>query len=161
MNAATVTAGVKRLPNGEGLPLPAYQTPGAAGVDLLAALPRDTKVVLEPGGRHLIQTGIALALPHGYEAQVRPRSGLARDHGVTVLNAPGTIDSDYRGEVLVLLINHGDKPFEITRGARIAQLVVVPLKRVDLVETVELSATSRAADGFGSTGRMAGREEPR
>lgn len=161
MTTATVRAGLKRLPHGEGLPLPAYQTQGAAGIDLLAALPRDTKIVLEPGGRHLVQTGIALAIPQGYEAQVRPRSGLARDHGVTVLNAPGTIDSDYRGEVLVLLINLGDEPFEIVRGARIAQLVVAPLVKVHLVETGELTATARASDGFGSTGRMAGREESR
>ena len=129
--------------------------------DLLAALPRDTKIVLEPGGRYLVQTGMALDIPQDYEAQVRPRSGLARDHGVTVLNAPGTIDSDYRGEVLVLLINLGDEPFEIVRGARIAQLVVAPLARAVLVETGELAATARASDGFGSTGRMAGREDPR
>jgi dUTP pyrophosphatase len=161
MNTASVKIGLKRLPNGEGLPLPAYQSAGAAGIDLLAALPHDTKIVIEPGGRHLVQTGLALAIPHGFEAQVRPRSGLARDHGVTVLNAPGTIDSDYRGEILVLLINLGDAPFEIVRGARIAQLVVAPCARAVLVETFELTATARASDGFGSTGRMAGREEPR
>ncbi|MGB6698278.1 MAG: dUTP diphosphatase, partial [Methylocella sp.] len=109
----------------------------------------------------LVQTGMALDIPQDYEAQVRPRSGLARDHGVTVLNAPGTIDSDYRGEVLVLLINLGDEPFEIVRGARIAQLVVAPLARAVLVETGELAATARTSDGFGSTGRMAGREDPR
>jgi dUTP pyrophosphatase len=160
MIVATVKVRVRRLPHGEGLPLPSYQTPGAAGIDLLAALPHDTKIVLEPGGRHLVQTGIALSIPQGYEAQVRPRSGLARDHGVTVLNAPGTIDCDYRGEVLVLLINHGDEPFEIVRGARIAQLIVAPLARADLVETAELAPTARATDGFGSTGRMAGRGEP-
>ena len=160
MSMATVKVGLKRLPHGEGLPLPAYQTPGAAGIDLLAALPHDTKIVLEPGGRHLVQTGMALDIPLDYEAQVRPRSGLARDYGVTVLNAPGTIDSDYRGEVLVLLINLGDEPFEIVRGARIAQLVVAPLAKAVLVETGELAATARASDGFGSTGRMAGREDP-
>ena len=161
MNTPTVRVGLKRLPHGEGLPLPAYQTPGAAGIDLLAALPRDTKIVLEPGGRYLVQTGMAFDIPQDYEAQVRPRSGLACDHGVTVLNAPGTIDSDYRGEVLVLLINLGDEPFEIVRGARIAQLVVAPLAKAVLVETGELTATARASDGFGSTGRMVGREDPR
>ena len=161
MSMATVKVGLKRLPHGEGLPLPAYQTPGAAGIDLLAALPHDTKIVLEPGGRHLVQTGMALDIPLDYEAQVRPRSGLARDYGVTVLNAPGTIDSDYRGEVLVLLINLGDEPFEIVRGARIAQLVVAPCARAVLVETGDLTATARASDGFGSTGRIAGREDPR
>lgn len=161
MNAVTVKVGLQRLAHGEGLPLPAYQTAGAAGIDLLAALPHGTKIVIEPGGRHLVPTGMALAIPFDYEAQVRPRSGLARDHGVTVLNAPGTIDSDYRGEVLVLLINLGCEPFEIVRGARIAQLVVAPCARAVLVETGELTATGRASDGFGSTGRMAGREEPR
>lgn len=160
MNVTIVRVGLKRLPHGEGLPLPAYQTPGAAGIDLLAALPRDTKIVLEPGGRYLVRTGMALDIPHNYEAQVRPRSGLARDHGVTVLNAPGTIDSDYRGEILVLLINLGDKPFEIRRGARIAQLVVAPFTKAVLIETRELTPTARSSDGFGSTGRMAGREEP-
>ncbi|MCI0601237.1 MAG: dUTP diphosphatase [Beijerinckiaceae bacterium] len=160
MTTATVKVWVKRLPHGEGLPLPAYQSAGAAGLDLLAALPWDTKAVLEPGGRHLVQTGIALAIPEHYEAQIRPRSGLARDHGVTVLNSPGTIDSDYRGEVLVLLINHSDEPFEIVRGARIAQLVIAPLARVALAETSELDGTARAINGFGSTGRNASREEP-
>jgi dUTP pyrophosphatase len=150
---------VRRLPHGEGLPLPAYQTSGAAGVDLLAALPQGSKIILEPGGRHLVQTGIALSVPRGFEAQVRPRSGLARDFGVTVLNSPGTIDSDYRGEVLVLMINLGREPFEIVRGARIAQLVFAPVARADLVETGELSATARACGGFGSTGRMADPKE--
>lgn len=158
--AAAVRVGVKRLAHGEGLPLPAYQTPGAAGVDLLAALPQGTKIVLEPGGRHLVQTGIALDLPPDFEAQVRPRSGLARDHGVTVLNAPGTIDSDYRGEVGVLLINLGDEPFEIVRGARIAQLVIAPCAKAVLVETWELTTTARQAQGFGSTGRLTSGEEP-
>jgi dUTP pyrophosphatase len=158
--AKTVRVGLKRLAHGEGLPLPAYQTPGAAGIDLLAALPHGAKIVLEPGGRHLVQTGIALDIPQDHEAQVRPRSGLARDHGITVLNAPGTIDSDYRGEVGVLLINLGDEPFEIVRGARIAQLVVAPCARAVLVETGELTATARESNGFGSTGRMTGREEP-
>lgn len=161
MTVAAVRIGVTRLPHAGDLPLPTYQSTGAAGLDLLAALPKDTKVVLEPGGRHLVQTGIALAIPEDYEAQIRPRSGLARDHGVTVLNAPGTIDSDYRGEILVLLINHGDEPFEIIRGARIAQLVVAPLSRAALAETSELGTTARAAGGFGSTGHHADRKEPR
>ena len=156
-----VRVGLKRLPNGEGLPLPAYQTSGAAGIDLLAALPRGTKIVLEPGGRHLVPTGIALDIPPDYEAQVRPRSGLARDHGVTVLNAPGTIDSDYRGEVGVLLINLGDEPFEVVRGARIAQLVVTPYVRAHFVESAELTATERNSNGFGSTGKMPAEEKPR
>jgi dUTP pyrophosphatase len=160
MTAPTVKVAVKRLPHAEGLPLPAYQSPGAAGLDLLAALPPGTKVVLEPGSRYLVQTGIVLALPQDYEGQVRPRSGLARDHGVTVLNAPGTIDPDYRGEILVLLINHGDEPFEVVRGARIAQLIVAPLRRAALVEVSELDLTARAASGFGSTGRLVGEGEP-
>ena len=160
MTAPTVEVAVKRLPHAEGLPLPTYQSPGAAGLDLFAALPPGTKVVLEPGSRYLVQTGIVLALPQDYEGQVRPRSGLARDHGVTVLNAPGTIDPDYRGEILVLLINHGDEPFEVVRGARIAQLIVAPLRRAALVEASELDLTARAASGFGSTGRLAGEGEP-
>jgi dUTP pyrophosphatase len=160
MTAATVRVAVKLLPHAEGLPLPAYQSPGAAGLDLLAALPPDTKVVLEPGSRYLVQTGVVLALPQNYEGQVRPRSGLARDHGITVLNAPGTIDPDYRGEVLVLLINHGNESFEVVRGARIAQLVVAPLARAALVEARETDSTARAAGGFGSTGRLAGEGEP-
>ncbi len=161
MTAAVIQVAVKRLPHAEGLPLPAYQSPGAAGLDLLAALPPDTKVVLAPGSRHLVQTGIVLALPQDYEGQVRPRSGLARDHGVTVLNAPGTIDPDYRGEVLVLLINHGDVAFEVVRGARIAQLVVTPVTRAVLCEASEVESTVRAARGFGSTGRFAGTGEPK
>jgi len=150
----------KRLPHGEGLPPPAYQTQGAAGLDLVAAIPEGTKIVIEPGGRYLVQTGIMLALPLGYEAQLRPRSGLARDFGVTVLNAPGTIDSDYRGEIFVLLINHGDDAFEIVRGARIAQLVIAPYTRAVLVESDALPTTPRGGDGFGSTGPMAKREGP-
>lgn len=161
VGAPAIRVGVKRLSNGEGLPLPAYQTPGAAGLDLLAALPPGTTIVLEPGGRYLVQTGIALDIPHGHEGQVRPRSGLARDHGVTVLNAPGTVDSDYRGEVGVLLINLGDEPFEIVRGARIAQLVIAPLTRALLVEIEELAASLRASDGFGSTGHMSDPENRR
>ncbi len=160
MSAAAVKVPVKRLPHGEGLPLPGYQSPGAAGLDLLAALPPDTKVVLEPGCRYLVQTGIALALPKDYEGQVRPRSGLARDYGVTVLNAPGTIDPDYRGEILVLLINHGNAPFEFARGARIAQLVIAPLIKVALHEASEIDSTVRESRGFGSTGKSAGAWDP-
>lgn len=143
---------IRRLANGEALPLPAYASDGAAGLDLYAALPAGQKLVLEPGARDLIPTGVQIALPEGYEAQVRPRSGLAVEHGVTVLNAPGTIDCDYRGEVKALLINHGGQPFEITRGMRIAQLVVAPVTRAMLVEAEELGGTARGAGGFGSTG---------
>ena len=143
---------IRRLTNGEGLPLPAYASDGAAGLDLYAALPAGQKLVLEPGARDLIPTGVQIALPKGYEAQVRPRSGLAVDHGVTVLNAPGTIDSDYRGEVKALLVNHGGQPFEITRGMRIAQLVVAPVAHVTLVESEALDETARGVGGFGSTG---------
>ncbi len=143
---------ILRLPHGEGLPLPAYQSAGAAGLDLAAALAAETKVVLEPGRRHLVPTGIALALPEGFEAQVRPRSGLAVAHGVTVLNTPGTIDCDYRGEILVLLINLGEAPFEIVRGLRIAQLVVAPVTRVCTAEVRALVPTARGGGGFGSTG---------
>ncbi|QGM96042.1 dUTP diphosphatase [Methylocystis parvus] len=143
---------IRRLTNGEGLPLPSYASDGAAGLDLYAALPAGQKLVLEPGARDLIPTGVQIALPAGYEAQLRPRSGLAVEHGVTVLNAPGTIDCDYRGEVKALLINHGGQPFEITRGMRVAQLVVAPVTRAILVEAEELDETARGAGGFGSTG---------
>ncbi len=143
---------VARLPHGEGLPLPAYQTPGAAGLDLLAAIAPNAKLVIEPGARELVPTGLRLELPLGYEGQVRPRSGLALKSGVTVLNAPGTIDSDYRGEVSVILINHGTEPFEITRGARIAQLVVAPVTQAVFVEAPELVGSVRGTGGFGSTG---------
>jgi dUTP pyrophosphatase len=141
---------VQRLPHAHDLPLPAYATAGAAGLDLLAAVDKDT--VLAAGARAAIPTGIALALPEGLEAQVRPRSGLALRHGVTVLNAPGTIDSDYRGEVTAILINHGAEPFQVTRGMRIAQLVVAACVRVDWNETADLEKTVRGAAGFGSTG---------
>jgi dUTP pyrophosphatase len=143
---------IRRLTNGEGLPAPAYASAGAAGLDLYAALPAGQKLVLEPGARDLIPTGIQIALPEGYEAQLRPRSGLAVEHGVTVLNAPGTIDSDYRGEIKALLINHGGQAFEIARGMRIAQLVVAPVARVTWEELDELDETRRGAGGFGSTG---------
>ncbi len=144
--------GVRCLPHGEGLPLPTYHSAGAAGADLCAALAPDEKIILEPGARHLIPTGIVLQLPDGYEGQVRPRSGIALHRGVTVLNAPGTIDADYRGEVSVLLINLGAEPFEIVRGARIAQLVVTPVTRAVFVATKTLDATERGAGGYGSTG---------
>ena len=147
----TVEVGVRRLPHAAGLELPAYQSLGAAGVDLLAALPEESTIVLEPGARDLIPTGLVLALPEGYEAQVRPRSGLAHRHGVTVLNAPGTIDWDYRGEVQVLLINHGQEPFAIRRGTRIAQMVLAPVARL-MWSDVEPGATLRGTGGFGSTG---------
>ena len=142
----------KRLPHAQGLPLPAYQSAGAAGLDLVAAVPADAPLVLPPGGRALIPTGLIMEIAAGFEAQARPRSGLALNHGVTVLNAPGTIDSDYRGEIGVILINHGERPFEITRGARIAQLVIAPVLQAKLTEVAEVAATLRGQSGFGSTG---------
>ena len=141
-----------RLPHAAGLPLPAYQTTGAAGLDLLAALPPMATLVLEPGARDSVPTGLCLALPPGWEAQVRPRSGLALNHGVTVLNAPGTIDSDYRGEIRIILINHGREPFVISRGSRIAQLVLARYEQVSWREAEALDETARGAGGFGSTG---------
>ncbi|MDP1883560.1 MAG: dUTP diphosphatase, partial [Bradyrhizobium sp.] len=144
---------ILQLPHGEGLPLPAYQSTHAAGLDLLAAVPEATPMIIAPGNHALVPTGLSIALPLGYEAQVRPRSGLALKHGVTVLNAPGTVDADYRGEVSVLLINHGDAPFPIRRGERIAQMVIAPVVQVELVPTVSLSATDRGSGGYGSTGR--------
>lgn len=148
----SVVLEIERLEHATGLPLPAYETPGAAGMDLPAAVDAEAPVVLVPGHRVLVPTGFAVAVPLGYEAQVRPRSGLAYRNGVTVLNSPGTIDSDYRGELKVLLINHGDQDFQITRGMRIAQLVVAPVVLSEVVEVAELSATQRGAGGFGSTG---------
>jgi dUTP pyrophosphatase len=147
------TIEVVRLPHGTGLELPAYQSAGAAGLDLSAAVPMEMPVNLAPGARKLIPTGLAIAVPLGYEAQVRPRSGLALKHGVTVLNSPGTIDSDYRGEVQVLLINMGDAPFVITRGERIAQLVIAPVVQGAWHEVERLPSTNRGQGGFGSTGR--------
>ncbi|MBN8993657.1 MAG: dUTP diphosphatase [Rhizobiales bacterium] len=141
---------VRRLANGADLPLPTVKTVSSAGMDLAAAV--DAPVVLAPGKRALIPTGFAIALPEGYEGQVRPRSGLAVNHGVTVLNAPGTIDADYRGEVKVPLINHGEEPFTVTRGMRIAQLVVAPVSAVELREMDVLPDSNRGAGGFGSTG---------
>lgn len=143
---------VKRLPHGADLPLPAYQSALAAGLDLLAAVPAAAPVVVDPGSRALIPTGIAIALPPGHEGQVRPRSGLALRHGLTVLNTPGTIDADYRGEIQVIVANLGAKPFIVARGMRIAQLVIAPVRQARLVEADDLDATDRAAAGFGSTG---------
>jgi dUTP pyrophosphatase len=148
----TATVRVQRLAHGAGLPLPRYESDGAAGLDLFAASPQDSPIVIESLSRALVPTGIILQLPSSHEAQVRPRSGLAFKNGVTVLNAPGTIDADYRGEVQVLLINFGSGPFRVTRGMRIAQLVVAPVTRVALVEVDELDPTGRAGGGFGSTG---------
>lgn len=139
---------VRRLPHGEGLNLPHYATAGSAGMDVLAA----EEVTLAPGARHAVATGFALAIPQGYEIQVRPRSGLALKHGLSVPNAPGTIDADYRGEVKIILINHGAEPFAIRRGERIAQLVLAPVVQAAWVEVAELDDTARGDGGFGSTG---------
>jgi len=147
-----ITVHIMRLPHGADLPLPSYQSAGAAGLDLLAAVPADAPLTLAPGQHAAVPTGIAIALPPGTEAQVRPRSGLARQHGVTVLNSPGTVDADYRGEIQVLLINHGDEPLAIPRGMRIAQLVVAQVTRIELQEVAELDRTTRGIRGFGSTG---------
>ena len=141
-----------RLPHGEGLPLPSYQTAGAAGLDLLAAIPAAASLTLAVGGRALVPTGIAVAIPVGYEAQVRPRSGLAARHGLTILNAPGTIDADYRGEIQVVLANLGDETVTITRGMRIAQLVIAPVVHAHILEVASLDETKRGSGGFGSTG---------
>ncbi len=143
---------IKRLPNAEGLPLPEYQTAGAAGFDLVAAIAPNTTVTILPGARAIIPTGLIFELPKKAEAQVRPRSGLAIKHGVTVLNSPGTIDADYRGEVAVILINLGNEPFVVARGERIAQMIVAPVARAKFKEVKKLSQTERGAGGFGSTG---------
>jgi dUTP pyrophosphatase len=144
---------VRQLPHAEGLPLPAYQSSQAAGLDLLAAVPEQAPLVLAAGQHAMVPTGLVIALPEGFEAQVRPRSGLAARHGVTVLNSPGTVDADYRGEINVLLVNLGQEAFTIRRGERIAQMIVAPVTRVELARAVSLSATSRGSGGFGSTGR--------
>jgi dUTP pyrophosphatase len=149
--SAAVTVRIVRLAHGAGLPLPAYQSDGAAGLDLLAAVDEGEPMVLAPGKRALIPTGLVIELPAGYEAQVRPRSGLALKHGVTVLNSPGTIDSDYRGEVKIILVNLGEAPFEIRRGERVAQLVVASVITAKLTVSEALSETARGAGGFGST----------
>ncbi|NKB42802.1 MAG: dUTP diphosphatase [Alphaproteobacteria bacterium] len=146
----TVPVAIKRLPHGADLPLPSYQTDDAAGMDLYAAV--EDPITLLPGEHTLVPTGLSMALPTGHEAQVRPRSGLAAKHGVTVLNTPGTIDADYRGEVKVILINHGKAAFEITRGERIAQMLIAPVTRAVLEEVTELPETMRGEGGFGSTG---------
>jgi dUTP pyrophosphatase len=143
-----VAVEVKRLPHGEGLDLPRYATDGAVGMDVLAA----EDVTLAPGARHAVATGLAVAIPPGYEIQVRPRSGLALKHGISVPNTPGTIDSDYRGELKVILVNHGAEPFAIGRGDRVAQLVLAPVTRAEWAEVAELNETGRGGGGFGSTG---------
>jgi dUTP pyrophosphatase len=148
-----VKVDIRQLPHAEGLALPTYQSTHAAGLDLLAAVPEGAPMILAPGKYALVPTGLTIALPPGYEAQVRPRSGLAAKHGVTVLNAPGTVDADYRGEIGVLLINHGEAPFPIRRGERIAQMVIASVVRGELVPALSLSATERGSGGFGSTGR--------
>jgi dUTP pyrophosphatase len=152
MSDADIDVQIVRLPHGADLPLPAYQSAQAAGLDLVAAVPADAPVVLAPGARALIPTGVAIALPPGTEAQVRPRSGLAARHGVTVLNTPGTIDADYRGELQVILVNLGGESFSVSRGMRIAQLVVAPVARARLREVGQLDLTPRGNTGFGSTG---------
>ena len=143
---------VKILDNGFGLPLPKYETEGAAGLDLFAATKEDTKIIINPKKAEMIPTGIAISVPSGYEAQIRPRSGLAAKNGITVLNSPGTIDSDYRGEILVMLINHSNKDFEILRGMRIAQMVISKIEQFNLISVDELDTTDRGKAGFGSTG---------
>ncbi len=149
---SAITVEVTRLPHGRTLALPSYQSALAAGLDLLAAVPEDAPLTLAPGARALVPTGIAIALPAGFEAQVRPRSGLAVKHGLSVLNAPGTIDADYRGELQVLLVNLGGDSFTVERGMRIAQLVIAPVTRISLSEVATLDATGRGIGGFGSTG---------
>ena len=148
----SVKVKIMRLPHGASLPLPAYQSADAAGLDLMAAVPADTPVTIAPGGRAQISTGIAIELPRGFEGQVRPRSGLASRHGVTVLNTPGTVDADYRGELQVILVNLGAESFLVSRAMRIAQLVIAPVQRIKLREVDTLDATARAQGGFGSTG---------
>ena len=147
------TLRVERLPHAEGLPPPAYETSGSAGMDLRAAVSDDAPVTLAPGARALVPTGLKIALEPGFEAQVRPRSGLALKHGITCLNSPGTVDSDYRGEVGVILINHGQEPFVIRRGERIAQMVIARYAQAEVAEVEALDETVRGAGGFGSTGR--------
>ena len=150
--STTITIQVAPLAHFEGLQLPAYETALSAGMDLRAAVPEDAPIVVAPGERVLAPTGLTIALPAGYEAQVRPRSGLALKHGLTCLNTPGTIDADYRGELKVLLVNHGADPFPIRRGDRIAQLVVAPVQPAHFAEVAELDETARGEGGFGSTG---------
>ena len=149
----TVRIALQWLAHGAGLPLPRQQTAGAAGLDLCAAIAADQTLTIAPGDYAMVPTGLALALPEGYEAQIRPRSGLAAKHGVTVLNSPGTVDADYRGEVKIMLINHGKAPFALRRGERVAQMVVAPVSAVQLIEVDELDVTERGTGGHGSTGR--------
>lgn len=149
---ATPVLGLVRLPHAEGLALPAYETSGAAGMDLRAAVPEDRPLLLLPGRRALIPTGLVFEIPHGFEGQIRPRSGLAFKNGITCLNTPGTIDSDYRGEVKVLLINHGDAEFAVERGMRIAQMVLAPVIQLGVEERSHAAQTARGEGGFGSTG---------
>jgi dUTP pyrophosphatase len=151
MTAAPIIP-IRRLPHAEGLPLPAYETAAAAGMDLRAAVADEEPLILRPGARAMVPTGLAFAVPIGFEAQVRPRSGLAAKAGVTCLNSPGTIDADYRGEVKVILINHGEEDFHIRRGDRIAQLVIAPVAQALWAEVEDLEETARGAGGFGSTG---------
>jgi dUTP diphosphatase len=151
--SAPIKVDIRQLPHGEGLPLPAYQSAHAAGLDLLAAVPESAPLVLAPSKHAMVPTALAIALPEGFEAQVRPRSGLAAKHGVTVLNSPGTIDADYRGEIQVILINHGAEAFTIRRGERIAQMVIAPVVQAQLIGVTTLSETDRGSGGFGSTGR--------
>src|ERR1700744_4525393 len=149
--STTIRVQIRQLPHGEGLPLPAYQSAHTAGLDLLAAVAEAEPLTLSPGRHALVPTALAIALPEGFEAQVRPRSGLAAKHGVTVLNSPGTIDADYRGEIQVILINHGSEPFAIRRGERIAQMVIAPMVQVTLVPVTSLPETDRGSGGFGWT----------
>ena len=145
--------GIIRLEHSLGLELPAYETQGAAGMDLRAAILKDRQIVLNPGRRILVPTGLVFEIPQGFEVQIRPRSGLALKHGITCLNTPGTIDSDYRGEIQVLLINLGEEEFRITRGMRIAQAIIAPVVQLQMEERVEVSQTQRGENGFGSTGQ--------
>ena len=147
-----LTAQLMQLPHGQGLPLPSYETSEAAGMDLRAAVPEDAPLTLKPGARELVPTGFAMAIPPGFEAQIRPRSGLALRHGLSLINAPGTIDSDYRGEIKIILINQGDEDFGISRGMRIAQMVIAPVLQVAIEPVTSLDDTARGAGGFGSTG---------
>jgi len=151
-NQTPIEVRIVRLPHARDLPLPQYQSALAAGLDLMAAVPADAPIDIPPGGRAVIPTGVAIALPPGSEGQIRPRSGLAARHGVTVLNTPGTIDADYRGELQVILVNIGSELFVVSRGMRIAQLVIAPIQHAKLVESSSLDATERAAGGLGSTG---------
>lgn len=148
---STLALRIVRLPHGMDLPLPAYQSEQAAGLDLIAAIPADAPLTIAPGARALVPTGLSIALPHGHEGQVRPRSGLAAKQGLTVLNSPGTIDADYRGEVQIILINHGSEPVVISRGMRIAQLIVAPVVQVNILEVRDHDSTARGHGGFGST----------